>query len=539
MRFNHIKALVEADLLQSNRQMNTNNKARKIKKSSIYGRVAFQNIIVILLFVFLFGYVLFDLPISEYPGIFSETIGFVLILSMLQVYQLIYSLFYDDVNLSAHMSLPFSLSELFSSKIVTIFLSTFAYFMTPFILITMLGIQTGHSWILSILIGLFSTLLIMLGTIFSIFLGLHLLHQWPFFRKHKKTFMIILYVMFFGLIFIGVYQNDATEIAPGVGIVDSEVNSLFVGFHEIFIAGLRLNGWLKVSLWVLVILFFGYVTFNWIIPQLYFEENQPVAQKKTNHKKSTDSALSSKSTWQVFAKYQIRQLSDTTLILQVLFSKFYLPVIMIAPMIFGDNLLDLSILNQIPYLWGAYLIIGAVIGLLLVTETSVSGIIISFDKENFHYFKSLPLSFRGYLQHKFYFSFLIEWLLGAIVILGTTIYLNLGFFPIITLLAGYTATTYMSSLYYYIRDYRLLDLSWNNFSDLMQRGMSRALRIFIQLVVLFIGVFAVVAFLLWFTLILSETVRLMISIGTVFLLIGLLFGFYKYAKKNFWAHFNQ
>lgn len=539
MRFKHVKALVAADLLQSNRQMNTNNKAQKIKKSSIYGRVAFQNIIVILLFVFLFGYVLVDLPLADYPGIFSETMGIVLILSMLQVYQLIYSLFYDDVNLNVHLSLPFSLSELFSSKIVTIFLSTFAYFITPLILIALLGIQTGHSWVLSILIGIFSTFLIMLGTIFSIFLGLHLLHQWSFFRKHKRIFMIILYVLFFGLIFMSIYQSGAAEVTPGVGIVDSEVNPLFVGFHEIFISGMRLDGWLKVSLWFLVILLFGYVTFKWVIPQLYFGENQPVSQTKIVNKEPSNTTLTTNSKWRVFSKYQIRQLSDTTLVLQMLFSKFYLPVIMVGPMIFGGDALDLSVLDQIPHLWGAYLILGAVIGLLLVTETSVSGIIISFDKENYHYFKSLPLSFRRYLQTKFYFSFLIEWMLGAIVILGITIYLAVGILPIIILLIGYTATTYMTSLYYYMRDFRLLDLNWSNFSDLMQRGMSRAARIFIQLVVIFIGVFAVVAFLFWFTLILSETVRLLISIGTVILLSVLLFGFYKYADKKFWSQFNQ
>jgi ABC-2 type transport system permease protein len=287
------------------------------------------------------------------------------------------------------------------------------------------------------------------------------------------------------------------------------------------------------------VLLFGFITFKWIIPQLYFEENQPVIKEKINNTKSTQTNLSNNSKWRVFLKYQIRQLSDTTLILQMLFSKFYLPIIMVAPILLGENALDLSVLHQIPHLWGAYLILGAVIGLLLVTETSVSGVIISFDKENYHYFKALPLSFRGYLKNKFYFSFLIEWLLGAIVILGLTIYLGMGLFPIGMLLVGYTITTYMTSLYYYMRDYRLLDLNWANFSDLMQRGMSQAARIFIQIIVIFIGVFAIMAFLFWFTLILSETIRLLISIGMVLLLGILLYSFYQYSEKKFWSKFNQ
>lgn len=538
MRFKQIKALVETDLLQANRQMNTGDRAQKMQKRNIYWRVILQNVMVILLFGLLFGTLVLNLLLAEFPGIFSETIGFMIIFSMLQAYQLIYSLFYDDANLSAYLSLPFSLTELFASKIITIFLTTFAYFITPFILISMLGIQTGHSWILSIPIALFSTLMIMSGTILLIFFGLHLLHQWSFFKKHKKIFMVAIYILFFGFIFVSLYQTDSTEAIPGTGIIDSESNPIFVGFHEIFIAGNRLSGWLKVAGWILTVLILGYIIFRWIIPQLYFDDEQPTTQKKRTTKKRTQTTLSSNSKWQIFLKYQLRQLSDTTLILQILFSKFYLPIIMIAPLLFGDGTMDLSVLNTIPHLWGSYLIIGAVIGFILITETSVSGVIISFDKENFHYFKSLPLSFRGYLKRKFYFSFFIEWLLGAIAIVGITLYLSLGFFPILILLIGYTATTYSCSLYYYMRDHRLLDLNWTNFSDLMQRGVSQAVRIFIQLVIIILGVLALIAFIFWFTAVLSDIARLLVSIGSLILLILITFGFYMYGEKKFWTQFN-
>jgi len=536
MRFSHIKSLVEVDLLQSNRQMSTGDRAQGMKKKNIYWRLLLQNGAVILLFVFLFGALISNVPLAEFPGIFSETIGFMIIFSMLQIYQLIYSLFYDDANLSAHLSLPYSLTELFTSKTVTIFLTTFAYFVSPLVLIVLLGWQTGHSLFFSIPVGLLSTALIMAGTVLTIFLVLHFLHQWSFFKNHKKIFMIGIYILFFVFIFTSIYSNDVGEAVPGARLMDSEINPLFVGFHEIFIPGLRLNGWLKIGLWLFVVLLFAYMVFKWVIPQLYFDDDQPVS--KTRTKKQAETSYSLKPKWQVFVKYQLRQLTDTTLILQMLFSKFYIPFIMIAPVLFNDAMLDLSILEMVPHLWGTYLIVGLTLSFIMITETSISGVIISFDKENFNHLQSLPLSFRGYLKLKFYFAFLIEWLLGAALILGVSIYIGVPVLAVLLLLVGYTIGTYANSLYYYMRDYRLLDLTWNNFNELMQRGISQAVRIFLQIIIIFIGIFAIGAFLFWFVLGIQETTRLLISIGTVVVSLLIAFGFYHYAKKKFWSQFN-
>src|SRR5690625_4996019 len=190
MRLNHIKTLVEVDLLQANRQMNNSNRANKLEKKNIYWRVLLQNILIVVLFILLFGSMLANVPLANFPGIFSQTINFMVLFSVLQIFQFIYNLFYDDANLSTYLALPFTVSELFSSKIITIILSTFAYFVSPLIYIVILGRQTNHSFILSLFIGLLSAILIMMVTILTVFIALHILHQFAFFRKYKKVFTI-------------------------------------------------------------------------------------------------------------------------------------------------------------------------------------------------------------------------------------------------------------------------------------------------------------------------------------------------------------
>lgn len=322
MRFDSIKALVQVDLLQSNRQTNTNAQAKKLKKSNIYRRLLIQNVAIILIFGLLFGSVLFNIPLAEYPGIFTQTMHFMILFSLLQLFQLVYNLFYDEGDLSAQLSLPFTVTELFFSKFISVIMTSFAYFMSPFILITILGTQTNHSILLSLVIGFFSSFLIMLVAILSIFIGLDLLHRSSLFKKHRRMILLVLYITLFGFVLYSLYGNDSGGAAYGIEVIDAKIVPLFIGFHEIFIPGVQLSGWIKIGLWAILGLVLIFVMYKWIVPQLYSEDKSS-EQKSKKPKKVSSASLSENSKWKVFFKYQLRQLQDTSLVLQMLFSKFY------------------------------------------------------------------------------------------------------------------------------------------------------------------------------------------------------------------------
>ena len=186
MRFRSIKALIQIDLLQANRQFNTKDKADKLDKENIYRRILIQNVDVIGSCALLLGSMLSNAPLAEFPGLFTQTMQFMVLFSLLQLFQIIYNLFFDERDLSVYLSLPFTVSELFVSKLLSVILSTFSYFMSPLILITILGTQTGYSIFPSLLIGILSGLLIMAVVILSIFVGLDLLHRFAFFNRHRR-----------------------------------------------------------------------------------------------------------------------------------------------------------------------------------------------------------------------------------------------------------------------------------------------------------------------------------------------------------------
>lgn len=539
MRFHSIKALVQIDLLQANRQLNTKNQADKIDKENIYRRILIQNIAVIGIFALLFGSMLSNVPLAEFPGIFTQTMQFMVLFSLLQLFQIIYNLFFDERDLSVYLSLPFTVSELFVSKLLSVILSTFSYFMSPLILITILGTQTGYSIFPSLLIGIFSSLIIMAVVILSIFVGLDLLHRLPFFNRHRKTAILLIYIVLFGYIFISLYGNnmDTSGAAYGLEVMDAKIRPLFLGFYEIFMPEFQLLGWVKVGTWGLIGLILMFMMFKWIVPQLYSESRMSV-QKRPKAEQIPIATLTNNSMWKVFLKFQLRQLQETSLILQMLFAKFYFPLIMIGPTLFNDQALNLSAITEIPHLWGAFVLIGAGLGGLMISESTISGIIISFDKENYYYIQSLPISFRGYLKLKFYFAFLIEWLISAVVIIGLSLYLGI---PLVTLgfiLVGFTIGTYIGSLYFYMRDYRLLDLNWSNFTELTQRGMTQGLKVVVQLATLALGALVMFALLFWFAFVINELTRLIVSILILIaFLISIVF-IKRYAEEKFWSQFN-
>lgn len=538
MRFNLIKELVIVDLLQASRQANTNGKKDNIDRGSLAWRLLLQNGAFLLIYGMFFGAYIFDIALPDFPGFFTRSIAFMFIFVFLQIFQLIFNLFYDDANLSEYLSLPFSLGELFVSKALTIILNTFAFFILPLVLISMLGWQAGHNLLLVIPLALLITLLLIVIMILIPFVFIHLLHQSSFYIRHKKIFTIIIYIALFAGLFAAIYGSE-TIIITETGFADTVPIPLFIGFFEIFIPGSYLVGWLKMGGWLLFALALVFIAFRWIIPQLYSEEKQSVASPRKSKKKDGEFQLPSGSKWRVFTKYQLRQLQDTTFVIQMIFSKLYFPIILLGPALFGGGAAgtDLSFLSELPYLWGIYLLIGAVFAMLTTGEISVSGIIISFDKENYYYIQSLPLSFRQYMAFKFWFAFVIEWLIGALIITSIALLVKLPVLILIFTLMGYTIGTFIAVLYYFMRDYRLLNLNWNNFTELMQRGLNQFLRILISFVTIGVGAFVIISLAFWMLSQNDSTLAITISSLITIALIGLATGLHVYAKKNFWSQF--
>lgn len=537
MRWQQIKELVIVDLLQANRQSNQNSQSDKVNKANLWWRLLLQNGIFILIFVLFFGTVFFNVPLAEYPGLYTQSLSFMAIFLFFQLYQIIFNLFFDDANLSEYLSLPFSVGELFVSKVLTIVLNTAAFFILPFVLMILLGWQTGHSLFFVLPISLLSTLVFVLVMILIPFVLIYGLHQIPFYLRHKKIFTIVIYILLFIGLFYFIYSTETTEYVD-TALLDPTPTPLFLGFYEIFIRGSYGAGWLRMGGWAFVAAALSFIAFQWLIPQLYSEEQtHPASRSKP--KRQAQGTTKTHSLRRLLVGYQLRQLQDTTFIIQMVFSKLYFPLIVIAPMLFSEGTLDVSFLAEVPTFWGIFVLIGFAFSFLTTGEISVSGVIISFDKENYHYFKSLPLSFLKYMQFKFWFSFFIEWLIGGFIISAIAFYIHLPLFFYLSTLFGFTLGTFAFALFYFMRDYRLLNLDWNHFTELMQRGINQFVRFFISFLLIIVGMIAIMSLSFWLLANNQQTLTITISTLITVVVILVAIGMYQYAKRKFWIHFNQ
>lgn len=539
IRWPQTKNLIVVDLLQTNRQANQNGKSNKVTKSSLWWRVLLQNVLFLFIYGVFFGTILFRIPLPMFPGLYTQSIGFMVLFVFMQVFQLIFNLFYEDNNnLNEYLSMPFSLSELFLSKIFTILLNTLALFLLPFVLMVMLGSQAGANLIYIVLAALFNTAILMVAMIFVPFVLIHLLHKIPFYVQHKKIFTVIIYIVIFLVMFFAFYNNETDAIATE-NLLDPATNPIFQGFFEMFVPGLYLTGWIKLSGWLLLAGALLAYTFAKIIPELYSDsQKSSTKRKKPKAKQGQQEILAYRSKWQVFTRYQLRQIQDTTFILQMLFSKLYFPIVFILPALIDGETFSLAMLSEFSHFWGIYMLIGVVLAIVLITEISLPGVIISFDKENFDYIKAIPMSFRQYMQFKFWFAFAVEWLLGVIIIGITAFFIQVPLLVFLNIVIGYSIGVYLTTTYYYMRDYRLLNLNWNNFTELMQRGMNQFVSMIFKFVLFIVGMFGLMGLLFWLFAQNNPMLTLGISALIVVLLAGLTYGAYMYSKKKFWVKFN-
>ena len=89
-----------------------------------------------------------------------------------------------------------------------------------------------------------------------------------------------------------------------------------------------------------------------------------------------------------------------------------------------------------------------------------------------------------------------------------------------------------------MRDFRLLNLTWSNFTELQQRGVNHFMRAILNVLLIFVGVFATGALGFWLILQSNKWIVIGISSFIAIVLIGLVIGIYYYAQKKFWVQFS-
>ncbi|VGU08895.1 ABC transporter permease [Streptococcus pyogenes] len=475
MNWSTIWELIKINILYSNPQSLANLKKRQEKHPKenfkAYKSMMRQQALMIAMFLVIYLFMFIGVDFSHYPGLFSFDVAMFFIMSTLTAFSSLYTIFYESNDLKLYIHLPVTSEELYIAKIVSS-LGMGTVFLMPLIslLLIVCWQLLGNPWSILVAIVLFLVLLVssmVLAIYINAWVGKIIVRS----RKRKLISTIMMFVSTFGafvLIFAINISNNKRTMMDGV-FTDYPTIPYFKGFYDVvqapFATVALLNFWLPLLL--ILAMVYGIVTK--VMPTYYREafyisnENKVKQTKKPVNRPHQNQSLA-----QLLRKHHLLTLQNATLLTQT-----YLMPLMYVMLFIGPSLSrGTGFFKHIsPDYFGVALLFGVSLGVMCATPTSFIGVGISLEKDNFTFIKSLPITLKKFLMDKFCL------LVGLQLIVPMVIYLVFGLFvlhlhPLLTIAfcLGYALSLIVQGELMYRRDYRLLDLKWQDMTQLFTRG---------------------------------------------------------------------
>ncbi|MGJ0205924.1 ABC transporter permease [Streptococcus pyogenes] len=475
MNWSTIWELIKINILYSNPQSLANLKKRQEKHPKenfkAYKSMMRQQALMIAIFLVIYLFMFIGVDFSHYPGLFSFDVAMFFIMSTLTAFSSLYTIFYESNDLKLYIHLPVTSEELYIAKIVSS-LGMGTVFLMPLISLLLIAYWQLLGNPLSILVAivLFLVLLVssmVLAIYINAWVGKIIVRS----RKRKLISTIMMFVSTFGafvLIFAINISNNKRTMTDGV-FTDYPTIPYFKGFYDVvqapFSTAALLNFWLPLLL--ILAMVYGIVT---KVMSTYYREAFYISNenKVKQTKKPVNRPHQNQSLAQLLRKHHLLTLQNATLLTQT-----YLMPLMYVMLFIGPSLSrGTGFFKHIsPDYFGVALLFGVSLGVMCATPTSFIGVGISLEKDNFTFIKSLPITLKKFLLDKFCL------LVGLQLIVPMVIYLVFGLFvlhlhPLLTIAfcLGYALSLIVQGEFMYRRDYRLLDLKWQDMTQLFTRG---------------------------------------------------------------------
>ncbi len=193
-------------------------------------------------------------------------------------------------------------------------------------------------------------------------------------------------------------------------------------------------------------------------------------------------------------KYNLSLINEPTVITQSIVMNCAMPIFLFLPVLM-DIRKEAATLELIRTNSGIAAVIIALVVAIFINafSTTLSSIVVSLDRENYYYIKSLPISRKQYFMSKLIISTGINSILPMILILGVYIYVGIPVFDIVYALVLYIILCLSISSLWLIYDFKNVVTDWQNVSDIYGR-LNKAL-VFVLTFLIFIVCFAMVMLL--------------------------------------------
>lgn len=523
--------LIKINLLYSNPQAVAAIKKKQAKNPhkhfSAYKSILRQQAFSLVMMLVLYGFLLSSINYSQAPAYLSLQIGVFSIMSSLYLIISLFSVFYDSKDTKLYLPLPIKSKDIYLAKLISSQGTGIAFLSPVIVYLTIAYWQTSPS-ILAPLVALvmFTILLLVNNAISLIFLSFvgKILAKSPYKKLISSVFMLIGFICAFGL--YGFLQVTSKLSVTEQGQLYGFNVPYFRGFYDIYLNPFSLDSlchfWLGLlGLAVLIGFIYKRILPNYIADSLKMDAT--VIIKRQTKGKHLQGSLR-----KTLIRHHLSGLKDTTLIMQNSLQSLLFAIMFIGPVLSGEAT-DFGKYIQLAH-FGIVLLVGFFIGSLIATPTSFLGVGMSLERENYHFIRTLPISFRGFIQQKFWVLAFAQLFLPSLVYTALGLVLKCHPIIIAIFLIGMISATLIIGEWVYARDQRLLMLNWQNINQLFYRGGGQWLLAGMQLGIMILGLAVIIL-----SFIASNFISpILVSSGLTLLVIAILSAIHVMIGKKFW-----
>lgn len=477
MNWNHVWDLFKINLLYANPQVVTSLQKRQEKKKkanfSIVNAMLRQQLLILIIFTIIYSNLFVGIDYKANPGVLTLYLLTFSVMGLLQTFTALYSTFYDSKDSKVYLPLPLKPSEVFLAKT----LSGFMVGMTFMVPILSLLILAYWQFIgpLGIPVGLFAFILcLFVNLVLSVVLANSIGNMIVRSSRQKlyssilmtlSTILIMLPIMMVG------FLNGYIE---GAGHVNFPLLPYLRGYYDVVAAPLSMETLVNLYLPLGLVFILAYWFYKVRMPRYFHEAIYNQKARKTQAKAVTQSQR------QVLVHHHLSTLGNPTLIINT----YMVPVLYMIML--GGGAVFLKDLG--PDYFGLMLLVGVAFGFFSAQPTSFLGVATSLEGTNFDFIRSLPINTGDYLRQKFWIFYglqvSVSLLLGG---LGLIFLAHLHPVLVLSFIIGFLVTTYLVGGYFFERDLKLLEVNWQEVTQLFNRGGGQWLYMGIFILTIFIA----------------------------------------------------
>lgn len=523
MNKRQLKALFAVNLRLLNPQVTDRYRKKGKTGAKLTKKLQQQFFINTLVFILIYGLMMLSMDFSKLPGMFTFYALLFILLGFSQSISGIYNIFFAGKDLNSYLPLPFRQKEIFFSKMLIVCLNIIPFTLPMCIVFFVTSLRAGIFLLLALLIAILAYLMILGIILCFCSLIVFALTKTKLFQKHQNgvmnAFIVISTAIAVGGILMMNHSNAGYD-RPAIGFL--------LPLFQLIKAPFAVNNLLVWLVLVVLLIVFGMPVKYILLPHLseqLTQVNTAAMSQVSKRKRVKKSGLK-----QNLDSYNRRLLQEPNLLLQVIMNSVMMPLIFIFSFAFA------KIPTDLPLKWlGVFFVAGIFYSCFTTNQSALVSNLISLDRMNFEFVKTLPISMRQYLKRKFLLGYLFQLLINLIMILIMAVVLKLSLLMLVAMLLGNILGTYLVSLHYFARDYRMRLTNWTNITELFNRGGGNLGLITTMFASLFIGIVVIALYVAAIYIIAQAW--LVNSIVAVLLIVisGLI---YRHYQQQFWQQFD-